>query len=363
MVSIDLRHHGDADIAPGLVDLAVNVRAQVPPGWLVDAITADPAGWAAYPDPTQAREALAVRHGVRPDMVLPTAGATEAFSLVAAGLRPRRPVVVHPQFTEPEAALTDAGISVRRHLLEAPFTLDPATVPDDADLVVVGNPTNPTGVLHPAEAIRALRRPGRVVLVDEAFMDFVPGEAESMLRGDLTGVLVTRSLTKMWGLAGLRVGYVVGDPELIVRLAAVQRPWSVSTPAIDALVACSTPDALAEADAAAHLGVAERESLVRLLAEAGFPAVGDPQTPFVLIDTSRLGSHSVRQALAEHGFAVRRGETFPGLGPHWIRVAVRDEPTSLRFVRALGRELAVGDRAAFEHEQQVGIGQPLHGIR
>lgn len=333
----DLRHHGDSDLGAGLVDLAVNVRMHVPPTWLVDAVTADPANWAVYPDPTRAREALAARHGVRPDMVLPTAGATEAFTLVARGLRPRRPVVVHPQFTEPEAALADAGIAVRRHVLPAPFALDPATVPDDADLVVIGNPTNPTGVLHPAEAIRALRRPGRVVLVDEAFMDFVPGESESLIGGDLTGVLVTRSLTKMWGLAGLRVGYVVGDPSLIARLARVQRPWSVSTPAIDALVACSTPEALAAADTAARAGVAEREAFVRLLVEADFPAAGDPRTPFVLIDTSRLGPRSVREAMVEHGFAVRRGETFPGLGPHWIRVAVRDEATSQRFVEALGR--------------------------
>ncbi|CCA54780.1 L-threonine 3-O-phosphate decarboxylase [Streptomyces venezuelae ATCC 10712] len=102
--------------------------------------------------------------------------------LLARALPVRRPVVVHPQFTEPEAALRDAGHEVGRVLLreEDGFRLDPASVPQDADLVVIGNPTNPTSVLHPAATIAALARPGRTLVVDEAFMDAVPGERESL---------------------------------------------------------------------------------------------------------------------------------------------------------------------------------------
>lgn len=339
----DLRHHGDADFVPGLVDLAVNVRSDRPPSWLLDAVGAGASRWAAYPDARPARAALAARHGVGEDHVLPTAGAAEAFTLVARALGPRRPVVVHPQFTEPEAALRAAGIDVRRVLLldADGFTLDPARVPENADLVIIGNPTNPTGVLHPAATLRALVRPGRVLVVDEAFMDFVPGEHESLATeaalGDLPGVLVVRSLTKLWGIAGLRAGYVVGDPALIARLAEAQRPWAVSTPALDAMVACCTPAALAEADAAARALAPDRDALVAALASAGYHVAGDPRTPFVLVDTSPAGPGSVRPALAEAGFAVRRGESFPGLGPAWIRVAVRDPGTSRALADALAR--------------------------
>ena len=101
----------------------------------------------------RARAAAADHHGRPEDQVLPTAGAAEAFTLVAR-LRPwRRPVVVHPQFTEPHAALEQAGHAVTEVVLARPFLLDPAAVPDDADLVIVGNPTNPTGVLHPAATL------------------------------------------------------------------------------------------------------------------------------------------------------------------------------------------------------------------
>ena len=85
-----------------------------------------------------------------------------------------------PSFTEPEAALQAAGVPVEHVVLAPPFGMDAVEVPDEADLVVVGNPTNPTSVLHPREHILRLRRPGRVVVVDEAFADAVPGERESL---------------------------------------------------------------------------------------------------------------------------------------------------------------------------------------
>jgi histidinol-phosphate aminotransferase len=173
--AFDLAHHGDREAGPGLVDLAVNVRVPQPPAWLLDRITASLTELAAYPDPSAATEAVAARHGRDPSEVLVTSGAAEAFVLLARALAPRRPVVVHPQFTEPEAALAAAGYEVDRVLLRADdgFTLDPSAVPEDADLVVIGNPTNPTAVLHPAERIAALSRPGRVLVVDEAFIDAV----------------------------------------------------------------------------------------------------------------------------------------------------------------------------------------------
>ncbi|MDG4866331.1 aminotransferase class I/II-fold pyridoxal phosphate-dependent enzyme, partial [Streptomyces sp. T-3] len=152
-------------------------------------------------------------------------------------VRARRPVVVHPQFTEPEAALRDAGHEVGRVLLRAEdgFRLDPGAVPEDADLVIVGNPTNPTSVLHPAALITELARPGRVLVVDEAFMDAVPGEREALAgRVDVPGLVVLRSLTKTWGLAGLRIGYVLAAPEIIAALERAQPLWPVSTPALAA---------------------------------------------------------------------------------------------------------------------------------
>jgi histidinol-phosphate aminotransferase len=331
----DLRHHGDAELAPGLVDLAVNVRAGMPPTWLRAVLHEALDDSAAYPDAGPARAAVAAAHGRDPAEVLLTAGAAEAFTLLARALRPRHAVVVHPSFTEPEAALRAAGHPVSRLLLDAEdgYRLDPARVPADADLVVLGNPTNPTSVLHPAATLTALAHPGRVLVVDEAFADTVPGEPESLAaRADLPGVLVVRSLTKTWGLAGLRVGYALGPPELVTAMAAQQPHWPVSTPALAALTACTTPAARTEADAAAVALVDHRRALIDAL-PPGVDVVAEPRSSFVLLRVPDGGR--VREALRERGWAVRRGDTFPGLSSDHVRVAVRDPGTSRAFAAAL----------------------------
>jgi histidinol-phosphate aminotransferase len=328
-----LGHHGDADALPGLADLAVNVRPGTPPQWLRDRLAA--VDLARYPDQDAAVKAVAARHGRSPGEVLLTAGAAEAFVLIARSMHPRFPVVIHPQFTEPEIALRAAGHDVRRLVLAPPFELDTRLVPAEADLVMVGNPTNPTSVLHHREAVRALVRPHRLVVVDEAFADCDPDEPHS-LAGDQS-VVVVRSLTKTWGLAGVRAGYVLAGAAVIERLRAVQPHWPVNALAIEACIACSTRAAVAEAGAWAVRLATERERLINLLAVLpGVEVVGNPRASFVLVRTERA---EIWNPLRDKGFAVRRGDTFPGLGPDWIRVAVRDEKTSTLFVHALREAL------------------------
>jgi histidinol-phosphate aminotransferase len=206
-------------------------------------------------------------------------------------------------------------------------------VPEDADIVVLGNPTNPTSVLHPAAGIATLARPGRLLVVDEAFADSVPGEPESLAgRRDVPGLLVVRSLTKTWGLAGLRVGYALGAEPLIARLAAQQPQWPVSTPALAALTACTTSAARVEADAAAWTLQQWRGDLLRRL-PAAVVVEGDPRSSFVLLRVP--DGQRVRQELRTRGWAVRRGDTFPGLTGDHLRVAVREPAVSRAFAAAL----------------------------
>jgi cobyrinic acid a,c-diamide synthase len=332
----DLHYHGDTEVRSGLVDFAVNVYLGPRPDWLDAALHASLADALAYPDASAARTALAARHGVGSDAVLPTAGASEAFDLVARLRRWRRPVVVHPQYTGPHAALIAAGHTVDAVLCRAEdgFALHPSAVPDDADLVVVGNPTNPTGVLHPASLLRRLLRPGRVVLVDEAFLDAVPGEPESLAGFSQPGLLVTRSLTKHWSIPGVRAGYLVGDPLLIADAARLQIPWSVSAPALAAMLACSDARALAESECRAQELALWRSGLSEPLGSRGVSFVAGV-APYVL---ARLGA-GVHAALRDNGIAVRRADTFPGLDDSWVRIAVRPPELTDRLLAALDRIL------------------------
>lgn len=345
-------HHGDDDIRdrPDLVDLAVNVRLPAPPAWLARELADGIAGLGAYPDATAARDAIARRHGVDPSMVLPTAGGAEAFTLIARAIEGRTPLIVEPQFTEPAQALAAAGRTADRLVLRAEhgFVLDPAAVDPGADLVFVGNPTNPTGVLHPRATLQALRRRGRVLVIDEAFADAVPGETESCIGPEMDSVLVVRSLTKTWGVAGLRAGYVIGDPQLIELMHRQQPHWSVSSPALTVMLATMSDRALRESAQATRDLASAREHLVGALERRGLRPVPGV-APFVLVEVG----DGVREALRHSGFAVRRCDTFAGLSDRWIRVAVRDPHTIDTFLQALDDALAITRSAAAAQPEEV----------
>jgi histidinol-phosphate aminotransferase len=342
---VDLWHHGDEDLDPddpGQLDLAVNVQLPRPPDWLRARLHAALDGLAAYPRPDAAVAAVATRHGRHADEVLLTNGAAEAFTLIARALRPRHAVCVHPSFTAPEAALRDAGHEVRRVLLEPPFTLAAEDVPEDADLVVLGNPTNPTGRLHPVRILEQLARPGRVLVVDEAFADAIPGEPASLgARRDVPGVLVVRSLTKAWGLAGLRVGYVLGEPARLAALRQAQPPWPVNGLALTALESCSQPEAVAWVGRQAAAAAGWRQALAAALDELpGVEVSAGGQAPFLLVRVA--DATAVRQRLRELGIAVRRGDTFPGLGDRWLRIAVVGPEHHARIADAFARSTGPG---------------------
>jgi histidinol-phosphate aminotransferase len=365
---VDLWHHGDEDLdpdAPGQLDLAVNVRLPQPPDWLRAQLDAAVGGLGAYPRPDAAVAAVARRHGRDADEVLLTNGAAEAFTLIARALRPRHAVCVHPSFTAPEAALRDAGHEVRRVVLEPPFTLAAEDIPDDADLVVLGNPTNPTGRPHPVSVLEQLARPGRVLVVDEAFADAIPGEPASLsARRDLPGVLVVRSLTKAWGLAGLRVGYVLGEPALLAALRQAQPPWPVNSLALTALESCSQPEAVAWVGRQAATAASWRQALAAALDELpGVEVSAGGQAPFLLVRVA--DATAVRQRLRDLGIAVRRGDTFPGLGDQWLRIAVVGIEHHARIVDAIARSTGSGaarSRGASRGERPGSMAPPTIGV-
>jgi histidinol-phosphate aminotransferase len=316
------RYHGDQAAVPGMLDFAVNVRADEPPSWLVDRLTARVADLGRYPSATDERRAVhaaAARHGRRIEEVALLAGAAEGFALLA-NLRPRLAALIAPSFTEPEAALAAAGIPFRHVVLPPPYGLAGVCVPDEADLVVVGNPTNPTGVLHSVDEVLALRRPGRIVVVDEAFADAIPGEPASLAGESLPDVVVLRSLTKTWALAGLRVGYALGPRDVLDRMTARRPHWPLGTLQLEAIAACSSPDAVAEADAGARRLAELRADMVAGLTSIGLDVI-DGCAPFVLFTVP--DAQLMRKHLNGTGIAVRRCDTFVGLDGEFLRAAVR----------------------------------------
>jgi histidinol-phosphate/aromatic aminotransferase/cobyric acid decarboxylase-like protein/adenosyl cobinamide kinase/adenosyl cobinamide phosphate guanylyltransferase len=342
-----LRFHGDTEAGPGDLDFAVSVVAGGPPPAVASRIASALGRLDRYPDDGLATRALAGRHGRPPGEVLPLNGAAEAFWLLA-GLARGPAVCVHPSFTEPEAALRARGVPVGRVFRDPDcFALCPDAIGPDAGTVVLGNPNNPTGTLEPADAIAGLARDGRLLVVDEAFMDFVAGQAESLAgRRDLPGLVVVRSLTKAWSLPGLRAGYLLGPAPIVAALRAGRQPWAVSAPALAALEAYGdgdppsgqpgvpvAGDGRGQTDAIARSVATAREALAAALGGLPGVRVWPSAANFLLLRVP--GGPAVRERLRAQGIAVRRGDTFPGLTPDHLRVAVRDPEANARLVQAL----------------------------
>ena len=333
----ELREHGDAQVPPGHLDFAVNVVPGGPPRQVRERLASALERIERYPDDGPATSAVAGRHGRAPEEALVLNGAAEAFWLLAHALRPRRAVCVHPSFTEPEAALRSAGADVVRAQRDPrDFSLDPGIVDPAADLVVVGNPNNPTGNLDPAAALAGLARPGRVLVVDEAFMDLVPGETESLARrSDLPGLVVVRSLTKAWALPGLRAGFLLGPPDVVAALRAARQPWSVNSLALAALEAYGNGD-LPPGAVPAEVARAREELAARLRTLPGV-RVWPSAANFLLIRVP--DGPAAHRGLLERRIAVRTASTFPGLTPDHLRVAVRTPEDNERLVTALAEVL------------------------
>lgn len=334
-----LRVHGDRDVRPGDADHAVNVLAGGPPEWLRTALRVTLERDAGrYPDEHEAMAALAALHGREPEEIVPTNGGAEALWLLPAALRPALAACVHPGFTEAEAALRAHGVPIVRVLREREdgFALDPSAVPAEADVVIVGNPASPSGTLDPASALLALRRPGRVLVVDEAFMELVPGEPATLVRERLDDVIVVRSLTKALAIPGLRAGYAVASAALTERLRAVRPPWSANVLALAALAtAAGHPDELA---AIAERTAAEREDLEGRLAGIVGVRSWPSAANFCLLEVA--DGPAVLAALRERRIAVRAAASFPGLGPGDLRVTARTPPENERLVAALAEAVA-----------------------
>ena len=311
-------------------------------------------------------DAAAARYGVTFEEILVGAGADECLDLSAKAFIPHGGSAVIPVPTYPMyGILTDQRgaetIRVPRRPADEEFALDveailasvaaagaarPDTTRPAVDLVWLCNPNNPTATREPdgrvAELLAALGedaekrgRPLPTVLLDEAYVEF-GSESLLSLREAYPRLVVLRTLSKAYGIAGLRVGFAIARPEVIEEIAVYRPPGSVSVVSVD-VGAALLKDPNVAADRVETI-TAERGRFVAALRDAGWDA-RDSVTNFVLV---AFGSPEAADVAAEG--LLTRGlipRTFPSGHPldHCIRLTVRDREQDDRLVAA-ARELA-----------------------
>ncbi|HVB83022.1 MAG TPA: aminotransferase class I/II-fold pyridoxal phosphate-dependent enzyme [Candidatus Binataceae bacterium] len=350
-LEIDRTHGGGAP--PGALDFSASLNPLGPPPQALAAYHDAAALIARYPPPYPGDLAarLAQRHRVAPDNVVVGNGSTQLIHLLARTLRPRRPFVAIPTFSEIANAMIVAGVApcAIPASRERGFAIEIEQVgralEQGADAIFIGRPNSPTGAMlsigDAAEIAARCSSRGCWCVFDEAFIDFA-GEEHSAIRlaAEDSRVIVLRSLTKMFAIPGLRLGYLVAGREAARHLREAIEPWSVNVVAERVGNACLD---VAEDYAARSriLVVAERAHLGYALASIEGIHSFASCANFLMLEVARDGrSGSFARHMFAHGIAVRDLRGLPGCGPGLYRVAVR--------LREENEQLIAAARAYFD---------------
>ena len=340
----DYGHGGDVYHNRVTLDFSANVNPLGTPPEVMDAVAESAKKLAAYPDPYcgALRAKLAAVHGVQPEEIVCGNGAAELIFQFAAALRPKRALLPVPSFSEYEAALDAAGCEIRYFTLERAegFAVTPALLPEitaETDALVLCTPNNPTGrSIDPAllrQILTRCRETGTWLLLDECFLDLTDRGAEKSVIPALTAddrCFVLRAFTKLYGMAGVRLGYAVcKNRDFLTELCRTAQPWNVSAPAQaagEAALGCrdfvqKTLALIAE----------EKQYLLRELRALGIAVL--PGDANFLMLSGVPGLHA--RLLAEKGILIRSCANYRGLDEGDARIAVRTHEENARLIAAL----------------------------
>lgn len=304
-----------------------------------------------YPDPAsiELREAIASFHSISPDEIVAANGSNELISLLpmlfSGGGGPA--LLVEPAFSEYRKALGLHGVKARSLVLgpASGFSLDPGRLMkaiEGCSAVYIANPSNPAGVVTPEKTlldiISSAKRKGVIVVIDEAFADFT-GVSVIPAAVKAANVVVLRSMTKFYAMAGLRLGYAVANRRLAARLGSFVPAWSVNRLASVAGVAALGDRAFCKRTL--EWFRSERESLFRGLSAIEGLEVFAPSANYVMARLPYgMDSKELRRALLEEeGMLIRELSAFRGLGPRYFRAAVLKREDNRRLVEALRRRI------------------------
>jgi histidinol-phosphate aminotransferase len=304
-----------------------------------------------YP-PTDYRrlvEAAAARYGVTPAEILVGAGADEILDVVAKALIPAggRAVVPTPTYAMYRVLTEQRGatvVPVARLGDAAGWALDTDAVraaARDAAVVWLCSPNNPTALPEPdgaigrllvglAEDAAAADRPAPIVVLDEAYAEFV-GTSLIPLRDDHPNLIVVRTASKAYALAGLRVGFAVARPEVIATLNPYRPPGSVSTVSVTIVTEALRDPTILDANLQRVAG--ERTRLGDALRALGW-AVGPSVTNFLLVDFETVErAAAIAERLLAHGLVPRTFGAGHPLADH-LRLTIRDPLENDRLIAA-----------------------------
>ena len=352
-MGVDLRHGGNREAAAARLNCRpsqlLDASASLIP-WSPRASRIPLAAIRDYPDRGHAliRRLLGALHGLEFSFLLPGNGAAELFTWAARDAAEQGlSVLAAPGFADYKRALRCWSATSRQQQL--PLLWDegfpqPSPDPGEGSVLWICNPHNPTGQLWSRASLQPLLERYALVICDEAFLPLVPnGEQQSLipLVAGHSNLVVIRSLTKLYGIAGLRLGYAVGQPQRLQRWAEWRDPWPVNGIALavgERLL--SSPRRYQSWCARVQRWTAtEGAWMQRQL--AALPGITPmPSAVNYLLIRANRSLVPLREALEQrHRILLRDCRSFEGLGETWLRIGLQSRLNNRRIVRALREEL------------------------
>ncbi|KHF40754.1 threonine-phosphate decarboxylase CobD [Halalkalibacter okhensis] len=329
-----------------LLDFSANLNPLGPPTWLNSALADHYDTITRYPEPTYSRTtaSLAKSEGVEENQILLTNGGAEAIFLVAKYFENKKAIIVQPTFIEYERACLHYHIEMEDVFLEKEkeFQLPLTCILEklsSTDVIFLCRPNNPTGTVVKEEELQVLleegKRTGTFVVIDEAFVDFLPVSIPSLTTWleMYPNVILLRSLTKIYSIPGLRVGYMMAGPTIIHAIRKEQIPWSVN-----ALVDAMVPKLLEDKTFIKQTrGWLEEQSqfIGEALTNLAFYRSPSNVNFYLLQDKRPLDTDRLFQFLLKNGVVTRHTHNFKGLNGEYIRLAIRSKKENERLVYLL----------------------------
>ena len=331
-----------------LLDFSASINPLGPPPGLLDTLVSAYHRLQHYPDITNRSlvRALARRLEIPSDRIVVGNGSTELIYLLPRVLGVRRVLTVLPTFSEYVKAFSLQGVDVVRCIASAAHLFQP-TVEDlerlwvqSVDAVLVTHPGSPSGTLLPDDVrsrlLEKTRSQGIPLVVDEVFVDFCQEASFLPFLEDHPQLILIRSMTKFYGIPGLRLGYVIASPKTAQSLADALPPWTVNTLAQEAGVYC-----LAQEEYRRETLELVRRERCRMKAAMesleGFRVFpGEANYLLVRLSDALPPATVLREALLERDrLLIRDCASFEGLSDRDFRVAVRMPKENDRFLEAL----------------------------
>lgn len=340
--------------ADAICDMSSNVNPFGPPKGLMNHLRGEFHRITALPeaDAGTMTRAFAARHGLDPRTVLAGNGSTQLIYLLPAVMGWRSVAIAGPTYSDYAdacrmQAVTPSLVAARREEGFRPSLDALSAAAETSDALFICNPNNPTGVLLDREHLLALcaAHPDTDIIVDESYLHFVPGsDGHSLLGCGLDNLLVLNSMSKIFRLPGLRIGFVHGTETKIDALRRHMLPWSVNALAQAAVIYLMTQREEIERFVAGSCRQLNALRRAFYQATAGihglevFPSC----TSFVLMRlTGGWTAAEVWEAMAEAQILIRDCANFEGLDNRYLRISLKEEARNQRAAELLTRMLAV----------------------